>query len=143
MKKLLWIVLMALPFMTLAVPDQSQFFSEIEVSVNEQSYVLELAESPGQRARGLMYRESLCEDCGMLFVYSRPRVISMWMKNTAIPLDVAFIKENGEIIAIKQMQPYDLSSVTSEKSATYAWEANQGWFSEQGIKVGDRVEVKK
>jgi uncharacterized protein len=116
-------------------------FAEVQVRVGEKQLNLELAQSPQARARGLMYRESLCDDCGMLFVYREPRVLSMWMKNTLIPLDVAFADKEGKILVIKSMQPHDLTPVGSEQPAVYAWEMNQGWFKANHIQVGDHMEV--
>ena len=102
----------------------------------------ELAREPEEQARGLMYRRSLGENEGMLFVYDAPRMVSFWMKNTRIPLSIAFMEGNGRIVHIEQMQPYD--SVTlhpSPQPVQYALEMNQGWFEKNGVGVGDRVEI--
>ncbi|ALS99611.1 DUF192 domain-containing protein [Lacimicrobium alkaliphilum] len=116
-------------------------FGEVQVKVADKQLSLELAQSPQARARGLMHRESLCDNCGMLFVYREPRLLSMWMKNTLIPLDVVFADADGKILVIKSMQPHDLTPVGSEQPAVYAWEMNQGWFKANNIQVGDRFEV--
>ncbi|WP_102797210.1 DUF192 domain-containing protein [Bowmanella denitrificans] len=120
----------------------ASLFGKVEVSVGEKQLQLELAQSYEARAMGLMHRESLCSDCGMLFEYQQPRVISMWMKNTLIPLDVAFLNAEGEILVIKPMQPHDLTPVDSESPASYAWEMNQGWFAANHIKSGDKVTIR-
>ncbi|GGD64930.1 DUF192 domain-containing protein [Lacimicrobium alkaliphilum] len=125
----------------LALSLQASEFGQVQIKVAGKVLTLELAQSPEQRARGLMHRESLCDDCGMLFVYREPRLLSMWMKNTLIPLDVAFVDEQGEILVIKPMQPRDLTPVGTEQAASYAWEMNQGWFRDNDIQVGDRFEV--
>lgn len=117
-------------------------FGQVQVSVADKQLSLELAQSYEARARGLMHREHLCSDCGMLFEYTDPRVISMWMKNTLIPLDVAFVDKQGRILVIKPMQPHDLTPVDSEQPASYAWEMNQGWFAQNGIQAGDQVSFK-
>lgn len=125
----------------LAAPLAAAEFGQVQVRAGEKLLNLELAQSPQARARGLMHRESLCDDCGMLFVYSEPRLLSMWMKNTLIPLDVAFADKEGKILVIKPMQPHDLTPVGSEQPAIYAWEMNQGWFKANNIKAGDHMEV--
>ncbi|WP_158970379.1 DUF192 domain-containing protein [Paraglaciecola sp. L3A3] len=114
-------------------------FSDIQVTVNQQTYSLEYAVSFEQRAQGLMLRKSMCADCGMLFNFQKVRGVGMWMKNTLIPLDVAFIREDGVVVNIEAMQPHDLSTTSSLGKVLYAWEMNQGWFLKNGITVGDKV----
>lgn len=100
---------------------------------------VEFAQSFEQRARGLMFRESLCGNCGMLFQYEQPQTASMWMKNTLIPLDVAFVTKKGVIADILSMKPHDLTSISSSKKVLFALEMNQGWFASNNIKVGDKL----
>lgn len=78
----------------------------------------------------------------MLFVFSSESISSMWMKNTLVPLDVAYIDKNGVVTDIMPMQPEDLTSITSSKPVLYALEMNQGWFAKNNVKVGDRATVK-
>ncbi len=118
-------------------------FSEIEVAVNHQRYPLEYAETFEQRAQGLMFRQSLCDDCGMLFKFESERRAGMWMKNTFIALDVAFIAANGTITDIKSMQPHDVNTTSASQPVLYAWEMNRGWFAKHQIKVGDVVQLAK
>lgn len=100
----------------------------------------EIARDPGEMARGLMYRHSLGRDRGMLFVYETPRILSFWMKNTRIPLDIAFLDDGGRILQIEEMRPYDeLSRTVSREPARYALEMNQGWFVRNGVAAGDRI----
>jgi uncharacterized membrane protein (UPF0127 family) len=101
---------------------------------------VEIADDPATRSRGLMDRDSLPRDQGMLFVYSEEKLLSFWMRNTRIPLDIAFIDGNGIIVDIQSMDPYDEQSRVSRQPAMYALEMNRGWFEEQGVTVGDRVE---
>jgi len=89
--------------------------------------------------RGLMYREKLGRDEGMLFVYSEPAYLSMWMKNTLIPLSVAFIDAQGTILNIHDMEPQTLDSHQSAGPAVYAIEVNKGWFDAKKVKAGDKV----
>lgn len=115
--------------------------SLVDIKINEISLSVELADEAHERALGLMYRQELCEQCGMLFRFERIRVASIWMKNTYIPLDVAFINAFGRITDIKALEPQDLTSVPSSVPVLYALEMNQGWFAKNGIKVGDTVEI--
>jgi uncharacterized membrane protein (UPF0127 family) len=88
---------------------------------------------------GLMFRESLGKDCGMLFVFDESAERSFYMKNTKIPLDIAFINENGIIETIKELTPLDETLVTSDAKVLYALEVNRGWFNSHGVKVGDKI----
>ena len=102
----------------------------------------EIARAPEEMSRGLMYRRSLGKECGMLFPYETPRILSFWMKNTRIPLDIAFLDDGGRILQIGEMRPYDeLSRTVSREPARYALEMNQGWFEENGVGVGDVVQI--
>ena len=76
----------------------------------------------------------------MLFVYSRPQTLSFWMRNTEIPLDIAYISQDGVIVDIQQMDPHTQEQHPSREPAMYALEMNQGWFEEHGVTVGDRVQ---
>nr|WP_232367629.1 DUF192 domain-containing protein [Alteromonas pelagimontana] len=126
---------------TCIASDESVSFDEVTIAIKGNEYKLEYAKHFEQRAQGLMFRKSLCADCGMLFYFSPPKQASMWMKNTFIPLDVAFFDRNGVITDIKPLQPHDLTSVGASKMVTYALEMNQGWFAEHNIKVGDQIIV--
>ncbi len=88
---------------------------------------------------GLMFRESLEYDSGMLFVFEDVGEKSFHMKNTRIPLDVAFITEDGIIDSIKELNPFTLLPVSSDGEVLYGLEVNRGWFAEHNIKVGDQV----
>ena len=88
---------------------------------------------------GLMFRESLGDDCGMLFVFNESGEKAFHMKNTTIPLDIAFINEHGVIESIKELQPLNESSITSDAKVLYALEVNSGWFEANNVKVGDKV----
>jgi uncharacterized membrane protein (UPF0127 family) len=101
----------------------------------------EIAVSEDERAKGLMYRKNLKDGYGMLFVFEKDEVLSFWMKNTYIPLSIAFIANNGKIIDIKDMYPKDTGSVFSSRSVRYALEAPQGWFLRAGVKEGDVIKL--
>jgi uncharacterized membrane protein (UPF0127 family) len=114
---------------------------QIQIKVKQNVYGLEYADTFALRAQGLMHREKMCDSCGMLFNFKQTKHASMWMKNTLIPLDVAFIRPDGKITDIKAMQPHDLTAIGSSEEVLYAWEMNQGWFSQNAIKVGDTVVI--
>jgi len=102
---------------------------------------VEIADTPEKRSTGLMNRESLPEDRGMLFVFDREERVSFWMKNTSIPLSIAFISSDGRIRQIEDMEPFSLASVPSRRSVLYALEVNRGWFDSKGIVEGDFVDL--
>lgn len=101
----------------------------------------EIARTGDERSKGLMYRKKLPEGEGMLFIFERDEVLSFWMKNTSIPLSIAFIASDGKIIDIKDMYPHDENSVVSSRSVRYALEVPMGWFSHAGVRLGDTVIV--
>lgn len=100
----------------------------------------EVADREAERRRGLMGRDSLPEDHGMLFVYPEQRILSFWMRNTRIPLDIAFIDQRGTIVDVQTMAPHTEEMHRSREPAMYALEMEAGWFEEHGVGVGDRVE---
>ena len=119
---------------TIAIIDANGERSEVEVEV-------EIADDEAEQRRGLMERTELAENAGMLFVFDREAPRSFWMRNTLIPLSIAYIAADGRIVDIQDMQPLDETSHPSAEPAQYALEVNQGFFAERGIEVGDVVEV--
>jgi uncharacterized membrane protein (UPF0127 family) len=99
----------------------------------------EVAADFATRARGLMHRESLAPNAGMLFVFEAPASQCMWMKNTLIPLSVAFLDDSGAIINIADMAPHSEQAHCAARPARYALEMNRGWFAARGIKPGMRL----
>jgi len=100
---------------------------------------VEIVSSEKDRMRGLMYRNSLREDSGMFFVFEYPQVLSFWMKNTKIPLDIAFVDSKRIIMEIQQLEPYSESTVKSTFRALYALEVNRGWFDRSNVNIGDSI----
>ena len=100
---------------------------------------IEIPQTPGEFRTGLMFRESLDTDSGMLFVFDRVAQQSFHMSHTTIPLDIAFIDEEGCIESIKQLRPLRREPVYSNAPVLYALEVNQGWFAENEVKVGDQI----
>lgn len=113
--------------------------STISIAGNK-AYV-ELAITDEEHRKGLMFRNKLKEDHGMLFIFPEERQVSFWMKNTAIPLSIAFIKEDGWIAQIEDMQPNSPESHVSEMKVKYVLEMNRDWFKERKIGVGDFLEI--
>jgi uncharacterized membrane protein (UPF0127 family) len=103
--------------------------------------VAEVAVTNEERAQGLMHRERLPDGEGMLFVFDRDQQLSFWMKDTTIPLSIAFIASDGQITEIRDMYPLDQSTVRSSRSVRYALEVPQGWFGRAGVQAGDVVKI--
>jgi uncharacterized membrane protein (UPF0127 family) len=101
----------------------------------------EIARTDEQRRRGLMGRKSLPDGEGMLFVFESDRILSFWMKNTLIPLSIAYIAYDGRILEIHDMESRSLRSVQSARYARYALEVPQGWFNRLQISPGDTVQI--
>ena len=115
--------------------------STIQAVIKGHELTIELATTPEARSCGLSLRDSLPENRGMLFVYAEPEILTFWMKNTRMPLSIAFIDADGLVVSIQKMNPFPLTTVyASPVPALYALEVNQGWFEENGIGVGNVVE---
>ncbi len=99
----------------------------------------EVAEEPGQRQIGLMQRSAMPANHGMLFVFESANVQCFWMKNTLLPLSIAFITDDGAVVNIADMQPLSESNHCSAKPIRYALEMHQGWFAKRGIKAGFKL----
>ena len=114
----------------------------IEISVEGHPLFVEIAATPTARTCGLSQRDSLPEDSGMLFVFPTSRLASFWMKDTRIPLSIAFLDDAGRIVGIQKMIPLNIEKrYRSNQPVRYALEVNQGWFNQNGIHVGDRIEL--
>ena len=130
-------VLLALLWLAPAVRAQ---LPEIPLTVNGHKLTAEVAQTNPARMQGLMHRRMLPENRGMLFVFDNVGIHGMWMKNTYIPLSVAFLDERGVIINIADMEPHTTDGHSATGPAKYALEVNRGWFAKHGIKPGARVE---
>ncbi len=112
----------------------------ITLSVGGKAVTAEVADEPQERVTGLMFRRNLAQDSGMLFVMPEPERAAFWMKNTRLPLSVAYINQSGMILEIHDLQPLDEKPVPSAFSnIAYALEMEQGWFLRNGIMAGDRI----
>lgn len=106
------------------------------LDVGGHAVTAEIAYTYETRQRGLMHRDSMGADKGMLFIYSDEKPRGFWMKDTRIPLSIAFADRSGTIVKIADMTPFDTTRVPSLYPAMYALEMNQGWFAEHGIEKG-------
>jgi uncharacterized membrane protein (UPF0127 family) len=111
----------------------------VPLTINGYKLTAEVAKTTEQQMTGLMYRFSLKPDHGMVFVFERSEPRAFWMKNTYIPLSIAFVAADGRIVNIDDMAPRDETSHFSAGPAMYAIEMRRGWFAERGIRAGDRV----
>jgi uncharacterized membrane protein (UPF0127 family) len=112
------------------------------VALNAGIHVIqaEVAGTPVTRQQGLMRRKAMAQGAGMLFVFDHSEGHCMWMKNTLIPLSVAFIDDRGQIVNIADMQPLDETTHCASRPARYALEMNQGWFRKRGIVAGAAIQ---
>ena len=112
----------------------------IVTGAGEHGFTVEIADTPARQAQGLMFRQTLAEDAGMLFVYPHEQAISMWMKNTLIPLDMLFIAGDGRIHSIAEgAVPHDLTPIRSDGPVRAVLEVPAGTAARLGVKPGDRV----
>ena len=116
-----------------------QKFPVIPITIGVHLIRAEVADTEATRQQGLMFRQSMGTNEGMLFVFDAPAKVCMWMKNTFLPLSVAFIDEVGAIINIEDMPPQTTESHCARQPARYALEMNQGWFKKKNIAPGARV----
>ena len=115
--------------------------SLLPLTIKGKTIKVEVVRTEKEKERGLMFRERMGKDEGMLFVYEREEMLSFWMKNTRLPLSIAFIDKDGRIVDIQDMEPFSLEIHVSAYPAKYALEMNRGWFAGEGIKVGDSVKI--
>jgi hypothetical protein len=133
-------ILIFLSEMTLACPLE---LPAATISIKSHTLTVELATTPKARSCGLSNRVKLPENHGMLFIYPIPGLRTFWMKDTHIPLSIAFLDDSGLILSIQHMTPMQTDErYRSLQPVRYALEVNQGWFAEHGIGVGDIVEMK-
>lgn len=110
-----------------------------EINIHDKKPRVEVAFTQKGRTIGLMFRDKLDYDHGMLFIYPQEQNLSFWMKNTRIPLSIAFINSSETITQIEPMAPYSLTSHTSKIKVRFALEMEEGWFRRNGITVGSKV----
>ncbi|WP_189988855.1 DUF192 domain-containing protein [Thalassobaculum fulvum] len=140
MRTLLYVVLSLLAW-TAAAAAQERVPLTVETAAGvRHEFQVEIAATEAERNRGLMYRQELAPDHGMLFVFARPTRVTMWMKNTPLPLDMLFIGNDGRIVDLHERAvPYSLDTIAAGRRARYVLEVNGGTVERLGLAVGDRV----
>tara|TARA_B100000686_G_C16531693_1_gene832651 strand:+ start:326 stop:805 length:480 start_codon:yes stop_codon:yes gene_type:complete len=116
-------------------PGRSYEFIVLEVK--GQSLSVEVAADAQARTLGLMHREHMDENKGMIFIFNAPSIQKFWMRNTLIALSIAFLDDSGRILQIEDMKPKDERRTVSKDKVRYVLEMNQGWFERHGVTVGD------
>jgi uncharacterized membrane protein (UPF0127 family) len=132
----------ALALLILGWAAQSLWFHSlprVQLHINSRPMRVVIADTPGRQAWGLMYRIALGDGEGMLFVYSSPRKVCMWMTNTLVPLSVAFIRQDGVVASLDDMQPLTRRLHCSPTPVTYALEVPLGWFTASAVKLGTKI----
>jgi len=140
MTRAVFFLLLLLVVSTLGQETAQVALPSVTLNVAGKAVTAEVADEPDERRSGLMFRDSLAADSGMLFVMPRPERAAFWMKNTTLPLSVAYISPGGVIVEIHDLEPLDEKPVPSSfPNIAYALEMKQGWFAENGILAGDRI----
>lgn len=111
-------------------------FPEMELGMGMYRIEAEVAATDATRQRGLMFREKMPDNHGMLFVFPTTHQECMWMKNTLLPLSVAFLDDHGVIVNVEEMAPQTLNNHCSAKPVRFALEMNAGWFKQRGFGPG-------
>ena len=119
--------------------DAPQKLPSITLTAGMHIVQAELAQTPDQRFTGLMFRKTMGSNEGMLFAFEQPATQCFWMKNTLLPLDIAFVSADGTVVNIGAMKPQTLDSHCSTQPVPYVLEMNLGWFAKRGIKAGSKL----
>ncbi|WP_081111805.1 DUF192 domain-containing protein [Bdellovibrio bacteriovorus] len=146
--KSLALLLVAFVFLTGSYSFAASEFQKKKITLGTKTLVVEIAETPAQHERGLMFRNKLGENDGMLFIFDGEQTRFFWMKNTFIDLSIGYFDGSGSLIDIQEMKSGKgipdaaLASYPSSKPAKYALEMNKGWFSKNKIKLGTKLKIK-
>jgi uncharacterized membrane protein (UPF0127 family) len=122
-----------------AAQDVPQRLASVALRAGMHNIRAEVAQTDAQRAMGLMHRREMAPHEGMLFVFDQPGVQCFWMKNTLLPLSVAFLADDGTVVNIADMSPQSLDSHCSAQPVRYVLEMNQGWFAKRGVRAGFKI----
>jgi uncharacterized protein len=144
MKNRLFCLCAALYAAALASPAWAQDAPQLDLartrlSAGMHQITAQVAQTPEQRAMGLMFRKDMPQPEGMLFVFDQASQQCFWMKNTQLPLTAAFVADDGEIVNLADMQPQTEAAHCSAKPVRFVLEMNQGWFAKKGIKAGYKL----
>ncbi len=136
LRRIVWLAALAVGG---AAAQQPQRLPTVNLRAGMHNIVAMVASTPEQRATGLMHRREMATHEGMLFVFDEPATQCFWMKNTLLPLSIAFVADDGTIVNLADMQPQSLDSHCSSRPVRYALEVNQGWFARRAIGPGFRL----
>ncbi len=125
---------------TASAQDGPQKLTNIRLTAGMHLIQAELAQTPDERSTGLMFRTAMGANEGMLFAFEQAGTQCFWMKNTLLPLSVAFVADDGSVVNIDEMKPQTLESHCSTKPVRFVLEMNQGWFAKRGIKAGSKLQ---
>ena len=140
LKTLLATVLAMLLGAAAQAQDGPQKLDSIQLNAGMHLIRAELARTPDERSIGLMFRQTMAGNDGMLFAFEVPSQQCFWMKNTLLPLSIAFLADDGSIVNIEDMKPQTLDSHCSAKPVRFVLEMNQGWFAKRGLKAGSKLQ---
>ena len=125
---------------TASAQDSPQKLTSIRLTAGMHLIQAELAQTPDERSTGLMFRTAMAANEGMLFAFEQAGTQCFWMKNTLLPLSIAFVADDGSVVNIDEMKPQTLESHCSTKPVRFVLEMNQGWFAKRGIKAGSKLQ---
>lgn len=141
-KRLFVVLMLLLPLLACAATEQPrETFSLVPLQLGDTIIDVQLADTPEKRAQGLMFQPSA--DPGMLLLYREPTAISLWMANTAMALDVAYIGPDWRIAELITLEPFDKTPVPSQQPVIAALEMPRGWFAKHGVQLGQKVTLQK
>jgi uncharacterized membrane protein (UPF0127 family) len=112
-----------------------------KMTIGSKTYELEMARTSDEQETGLMKRDTMPEDHGMIFIFQADRLQQFWMKDTRIPLDIIFVDHSGRVVSVSTMQPYDLNTTSSIEPAQYAIELNAGQAKAAGVEKGNTLKI--
>jgi uncharacterized protein len=122
-----------------AAQDAQMNLPRVTLSAGMHQIDAQVAQTPDQRATGLMFRKEMPQHEGMLFAFEQLSVQCFWMKNTLLPLTAAFVADDGTVVNLADMEPQSTASHCSDKPVRYVLEMNRGWFAKKGIKPGMKL----
>lgn len=141
MKPIFPILMLVVCWLAVGCDHSPNMLPTAQMKIGGKTFDIEIAATESQQETGLMKRDSMPDDHGMIFVFPNERERGFWMKNTRIPLDILFLDSSGKIVSIHQMIPYDERLTPSDFPARYAIELNKGAAESAGVKVGDRITI--
>ena len=138
-RRVLFAILLLVSAMPMWAQDGPQKLPSVALNAGMHNIQAELAQTPDERSIGLMFRKSMGANEGMLFAFEQPAKQCFWMKNTLLPLSIAFVSADGTVVNIDDMKPQTLDSHCSVKEVPFVLEMNAGWFAKRGIKAGFKL----